>query len=302
MNSRAVLPGLGILTLIITTFTFAPSCSKNTSPPTHDTVTVIKNDTTTLTDTLYGTKPDPTVNLSNGLLLYLPFSGNIADSSGNDNPTLAVGNVLTYDEHGYPNSAFGADGKGEKIYVTNNGSIQFDTAWAISLGFMVNDNRIETYISMVDPTTGAGPSFNFGNTVAYAPYLACGTGDISTDCGSPGVVNDLNITDSTTFTPVPGSWYKAIVIYHKGTVQIYINGNLISTKVGSGTQALLCPNSQVVIGDWWNGNPPNNSMNLNGKLDNIRLYNRVLTPHEIALLSSSYLITSNSQKPPLRHM
>jgi hypothetical protein len=276
---------------------FSIGCTKNPTPtpPVHDTVTVIKNDTTKLTDTLYATKPDSTVNLTKGLLLYLNFTGNIADSSGNNNPTTAVGNVLTYDTHGYANNAFGADGGGEKIYVTNNGSIKFDTAWSLSTAFMVNDYRAETYISMVDPATGQGPSFNFGNTLAAYPYLACGTGDISTDCSSIGAVNNLNITDSTTFTPVPGSWYKAVVIYHKGTVQTYINGNLISTKVGSGTQALLCPASKIIIGAWWDGGP----QGMNGKLDNIRLYNRVLTPHEIVQLSANYQVTSNSVRRAL---
>ena len=272
------------------------SCTKNSNPqpPIHDTVTVIQKDTTT--DTLYLTKPDPTVNLTRGLLLYLPFSGNIADSSGNSNPTQAVGTVLTYDAHGYANNAFGADGSGQKVYVTNNGSIKFDTAWSLSLGFMVNDSRSETYISMVDPVTGNGPSFNFGNTLATQPYLAMGSGDITQDCGSGAIPNNYNITDTSNFIPVPGSWYKAVAIYHKGTIQLYINGTLISTKVGLGTQALLCPNSQIIIGAWWNGGP----QGLNGKLDNIRLYNRVLTPHEIATLSSSYQVGSNSQRPALR--
>src|SRR5882757_555509 len=96
------------------------SCTKNSNPapPVHDTVTVTTHDTTQLTDTLYGTKPDPTVNLTKGLLLYLPFSGNIADSSGNNNATMAVGNVLTYDTHGWADNAFGSTGNGERIYVT----------------------------------------------------------------------------------------------------------------------------------------------------------------------------------------
>ncbi|GGA86230.1 hypothetical protein GCM10011511_06590 [Puia dinghuensis] len=272
-------------------------CTKNPgeTPPVHDTVTVVKNDTIIKNDTIYGTKPDSTVNLTKGLLLYLPFTGNINDSSGNNNPTVAVGSVLTYDAHGYANSAFGSNGS-QKIYVTNNGSIKFDTAWAISLGFMVNDSRPETYISMVDPATGYGPSFNFGNTLATLPYLACGSGDITLGCNNYGPVNNYNITDSTNFIPVAGSWYNGIVIYHKGTLQTYINGTLISTKVGAGTQAELCPASKVIIGAWWDGGP----QGLNGKLDNIRLYNRVLTPHEIAVLSSSYQVTSNSLRPGLR--
>ena len=45
---------------------------------------------------------DNNVNLKKGLLLYLPFDGNIADSSGNNNTVQSAGGgVLTYDEHGY---------------------------------------------------------------------------------------------------------------------------------------------------------------------------------------------------------
>ena len=286
-----------VLSSVVVTFVVF-SCTKNSNPqpPVHDTVTVIKNDTTVKTDTVYGTKPDPTVNLTKGLLVYLPFSGNIADSSGNGNPTTAVGSVLTYDEHGYANNAFGSDGS-ERIYVTNNGSIKFDTAWSLSMAFMVNDSRRETYVSMVDPATGYAPSFNFGNTVANAPYyLDCGSADISIGCSSYGAVNNVNVSDTTYWLPNPGSWYKAVVIYHRGTVQTYINGTLVSTKAGSGTQAILCPNSQIIIGAWWNADP----QGLNGKLDNIRLYNRVLTPHEIAALSSNFQVTSNSVRPAPR--
>lgn len=279
-------------------FSVSISCTKNNpQPPVHDTVTVIKNDTTLKTDTLYASKPDSTVNLTKGLLLYLNFSGNIADSSGNNNPTTAVGSVLTYDEHGYANNAFGATGSGERIYVTNNGSIKFDTAWSLSFAFMVNDSRTATYISMVDPVTGYAPSFIAGTTLPGVQQLDLGTGDVSTGCGTYGTNNNINVADTANFIPVPGSWYKFVGIYHKGTVSTYINGTLVGTKVGQGTAANLCPNSQIIIGAWWNTQP----LSMSGKLDNIRLYNRVLTPHEIAALSTNYLVTSNRQNPGVQH-
>src|SRR6185369_13332771 len=82
--------------------------------------------------------PTPVADLRRGLLLYLPFNGSIADSSGNNNPTQIVGYGagLTYDIHGYANSAYGSDGTGGRLEVTNNGSIQFDTAFTVSLSFM----------------------------------------------------------------------------------------------------------------------------------------------------------------------
>lgn len=277
-------------------------CTKNpVTPPVHDTVTVVKHDTTTKNDTLYTARPDSTVNLTKGLLLYLPFSGNIADSSGNNNPTTAYGNVLTYDAHGYANNAFGATGNGEKIKVTNNGSIQFDTAFTLSFGFSVNTNKQQSYISMVDPTTGEGPSFNVGNTYPYNTSLFCmGIGDSSIGCGNYGVINNYSIVDTSSWQPVPGAWYNCIAIYHLGALDIYINGVLMIHRQGLGHKVLCCPASKIVIGGWWDGNPPDNSMSLNGKLDNIRLYNRVVTPHEIAALSSNYQVGSNSVKPGLR--
>jgi hypothetical protein len=276
-------------------------CTKNpvTPPPVHDTVTVIKNDTTTKIDTLYATKPDTTIHLTKGLLLYLPFSGNIADSSGNANPTTAYGSVLTYDAHGWANNAFGATGNGEEVLVTNNGSIKFDTAFSLSFGFLVNTVRPCSFISMVDPATGLAPSFNIGFTLLGAPNnFAMGIGDSSIGCGNYGVINNYSIVDTTNWTPYTGAWYNAVAIYHKGALDIYINGNLMIHRQGLGHKVVCCPGSKVVIGNWWND--PNYNGNIPGKLDNIRLYNRVLTPHEIAALSSNYQVTSTSVKPGLR--
>ena len=285
--------------LVGSLFTMFIACTKNTNPtpPVHDTTTLVKRDTTHLTDTVYTPpKPDSTVNLTKGLLLYLPFTGNIADSSGNGNPTAYIGNVLTYDTHGWANNAFGSDGSGNnEVFVTNNGSINFDTAFSVSFGFMVNDsNATQSFVSMVNPVNGYGASFDLGLTDPTTNYFCFGAGDISSSCN--GVVTN-NVVDTTRFVPNPGSWYQCICIYHRGGVQIYMNGALISSKQSSWTEAIVCPSAQVVIGGWWNYG---NRLNINGKLDNVRMYNRVLTPHEIAALSSNYQIHSNSMRPGLK--
>ena len=68
MIFKRILFPIGILSLLI--LTFSPGCtkSKDPKPPVADT----------------------TVNLTKGLLLYLPFSGNIADSSGNGNKFYSI--------------------------------------------------------------------------------------------------------------------------------------------------------------------------------------------------------------------
>ncbi|HVU96480.1 MAG TPA: LamG domain-containing protein [Puia sp.] len=291
---------LGIVCISLSmVIVFSIGCNKNNNPlpPVHDTTTVVKQDTTKITDTLYATKPDPTVNLKKGLLLYLPFSGNIADSSGNGNPTTALGSVLTYDQHGYASNAFGGTGNGERILVTNNGSIQFDTAWSISLDFMVRTLSVrQAYISMVDPVTGNGPSFVVGTNQPTSNLLDVGAFDVAAGCDNDGQAGPNKINDLTSFTPQLNAWYNIIATYHRDSVNVYVNGNLISSVVGTGTQALLCPASQIVIGGWWNNDP----ITINGKLDEVRLYNRVVTPHEITWLSRNFQVSSNKVKPGLK--
>ena len=272
-----------------------PACTKNTNPQPGDTVTIIKHDTTQITDTLYGTKPDSTVNLAKGLLLYLPFNGSIADSSGNGNPTTAVnGAGLTYDMHGYANSAFGGNGSNQAIVVTNNGSIKFDTAYSISLDFMTTDlSTRHTYLSMVDYSNAYGPTFEVGNSLPTEPGLFdVGCNDVALGCDNYGDNEPTNINDTTSLVPALGAWYNAIVIYHRASVQVYINGKLISQKTGTGSLAELCPSSQVIVGGWWVSDP----IGVAGAVDNVRLYNRVLTPHEIATLAAYFQVNSNSVK------
>jgi hypothetical protein len=228
--------------------------------------------------------------LKKGLLLYLPFNGSIADSSGNNNPTAAInGAALTYDEHGYANSAFGANGGGQTIQVTNNGSIQFDTAFSASLSFMTRDNStFHCYMSMTQVPSGYGASFAFGTTTPNSPNFTFGVVDhTSGGCDTWGS-GPNNVGDTTGFVPQIERWYNVVCIYHKGSIQTYINGVLTSSKSGTGTSALLCPNSKVIIGDWYQGE------NINGVIDNVRLYNRVLNPDEIALLAKNYQPISNS--------
>jgi hypothetical protein len=287
--------------LAVVATVFPTACSK--SPTTRivtDTVTVIKNDTTikTQTDTLYGTKPDSTVNLTQGLLLYLPFSGNIADSSGNGNPTAALnGASLTYDAHGYANNAFGGNGSNQVIQVTNNGSIQFDTALSVSVDFMTTDLSIRhAFLSMIDYTNGFGASFIFSTSVpGNTNYFDVGMLDSSNGCSNYGS-NANPLTDTTAFVPVPGAWYNTIATYENGTMKVYVNGSLIGTKVTSSSKLNLCPDASVIVGGWWSGDP----IGVAGEIDNVRLYNRVLTPQEIAVLSSNYQVTSNSQRPAVR--
>jgi len=225
------------------------------------------------------------VHLTNGLLVYLPFNGSILDQSGNNNPTVTTGGSFTSDVKGNPNSAFNGTGNGERVIVTNNGSIKFDTDYTISLDCAINSTLAQGFASMIDNTTGLGPSFIIGINVGDGRGnndIAFGSVDASSNCSSWGV--GYSTVNYSSYTPSIGKWYNIISIYHNGTLSIYINGALITTTPTIGVQAFLCSNSQFIAGGWWQGGP----ISINGKLDEVRLYNRVLNSDEIQELAKNF--------------
>jgi hypothetical protein len=227
------------------------------------------------------------VNLKKGLLVYLPFAGSFADSSGNANPVTALnGATLAADEHGYTNQSYGGNGTTGPLLVTNNGSIKYDTAFSSSMNFMVFSNSpLQNFVAMTNWTTGYGPSFGIGLFGPNTNHVCFGVIDSTTDCNYWGKADNSNTSDETPLVPSPGSWYNMVNTYYKGTLKTYVNGTLISTKTALGVgAAALCPQSKMVIGGWWSGGQEL----INGRLDEVRLYNRVLNADEIAELSKDF--------------
>jgi hypothetical protein len=254
-------------------------CQKNSNPP-----PIIKDSLVIRDSAVYIDSCLACASLKKGLLVYLPFNGSFADSSGNANPTAAVGGAaLDYDEHGNANSAFNGTGNGERVLVTNNGSIKFDTALSISFDLMVRDARREGYIEFVDNTNAQGFSFGVG-TIQNSPFdIEFAVSTAAAICGT-FVDSGNTLFQNSGFVPVKYSWYNIIATFHKDTLRVYINGTLKSTASGSNTSLPACPADKLGIGGWWDGDPAS----INGKMDEVRIYNRPLAAAEIAQLSSKF--------------
>ena len=271
---------------------FFISCTKNpvTPPPVHDTLTVVK------TDTLLVPQKIDTPNVKNGLVLYLPFNGSFADSSGNANPTTAVGGaILTYDAHGYASSAFGGTGNGERVIVTNNGSIKFDTAFSISFDVMVRSFQLQDLVTMVQNANGEGVTFGVGLGVGTTNQFDFAVSDSLTGCSD--IISPTNaVIDTSSYVLQPASWYNIISVFHKKTMQIFINGQLVSTKTAVTNTVPICPSAQVIVGGWWQGG----GASVNGIMDEVRLYNRSLNAQEIAWLARNFQTTSTKITPGIK--
>ena len=230
------------------------------------------------------TTPPANVNLTNGLLAYYPFTGNTNDASGKNNNGTLVGSSLTYDENGKANSALNCAGNNQKMVVPNNGSIVFDTALTISFNAMPRTATNPAYISMVENTTGKGPSFLIGTAFPGSTNFIYSITNNDVACTSVQTGSQVSNLNSGT-TLLPEAWYNVICTFRAGVMKLYINGNLIGTQNSANTTMHTCPNAQLIVGGWWNGDP---GASFNGKLDEVRLYNRVINSDEIKELSKSF--------------
>ncbi len=280
---------------------FTIGCSKNSnpSPPVHDTTTVIKYDTSRVTDTVIQKLDTP--DLKTGLVIYLPFSGSLADSSGLANSVYAVsGASLGYDMHGFPNSALTDNGNGQYLQIPNNGSYTLDTAFSISLDFMIRTAPawngvgvpgLESLVSLVNTANGYGPTFHVVLGPTNEPqYLYLGVQPSTNSCNDYGVGTG-NLFDTTSFAPQVGAWYNCIITFTSGALKIYVNGKLINSATAGFQHVLFCPSASFVVGGWWSGDPES----INGEIDEVRLYNRTLNAKQISWLSRNFQVTSTRQ-------
>lgn len=89
---------------------------------------------------------------------------------------------------------------------------------------------------------------------------------------------------STTPIDMYNTWYHVVFTLSSGDARLYVNGVLDQTLVGFGST--LTPSSGLVLG---NQGADSSSAPLNGKLDDVRVYDRALVSSEIATLANPSL-------------
>lgn len=202
---------------------------------------------------------------TNGLIAYYPFNGNANDATGNGNNGTVNGAVLTTDRFGNSNSAYYFDGGGSKIsgnvgsvLSTTENSIAF---WATIEGAGAQNPRI----------IGVGPA---GTPGQFYSVILDGTGNPRSLEYYSGQGTGLNLL-STTKVYNGTNWKHYVVTFKNKTAKFYING-VYDSEVTGNTGLQSFTNAILQIGyseggtDWFNG-----------KLDEIRIYNRELSASEV---------------------
>ena len=215
---------------------------------------------------------------TNGLIGWWPFNGNANDSSGNGRHGNNSGATLTTDRFGLSNSAYQFNGSNNRIILpTNlNGALSNLTKYTIS-GY---------FNSFVTHTNGGGIFSNWkasgGDPYGFSAHIS--TKLTGTNCAGTGVSSQSTIQNN--------QWYHFAAVFD-GTnsnaltrMKLFINGVQVPTDSGpisysSFTIASSLGNTatHTAFGAWfsqfgWMGH-------FNGKIDDIAMWNRALTPSEI---------------------
>jgi hypothetical protein len=229
---------------------------------------------------------------TSGLLAWYPFTGNSNDVSGNGNNGTNNGATLTSDRFGNANSAYSFNGTSNYIDVNDVSSLRLNnTDYTISFW---------TYINAYG--TGGGTAFIYKRGSGSQNGWALG--------GDQGTQNKLGLITSggadprgySTSTLALNGWHNVTVVYTLASQELkfYIDGVLDNTTTGVDNNynpvgGMPSPSANCTSVLRFGQDSQNNSYWLDGKLDDIGLWNHALTQSEITNLFNSCLLSITSQ-------
>ena len=225
---------------------------------------------------------------TNGLVGYWPFNGNANDESGNGNNGVVNGATLAADRMGNDNSAYNLDGVNDYITIPDSPSLRLSNAtissWisytsASKMMLMVKHNLLDAYNSNY--------AFEINEYTALKGPRVLGMYD-------NGNCNSYNWTNYHSNTDIgDNQWHHLVGTFGNDFLKIYIDGNFIGQIATPNSVMNACAGSELLLGRGWSGFP----LWYNGKLDDLSIWNRVLTESEITNLYNqvpSYSDTCNA--------
>jgi len=197
-------------------------------------------------------------------------TGTVAvDGSGNGNDGTLIGNPVWTD--GICGTCYEGDGTGDCVSIPNSTDFQMGTDdFSVSLWVYVDSGIAITEAWLLSIITGGLYAFSIypinGAKRIYT-YLSDGTNSASGYTGN----SSLNLDQ----------WNHIVVVWSRtdDKTYAYLNGEYDGSLDNSAVTGNVNPTGVLYLGADGNGN---NS--LYGKLDEVRIYNRALTPSEVKAL------------------
>jgi len=217
------------------------------------------------------------------LVAYYPFDGNTTESSGNSGPALTTTGSVSY---------VTGPITGQAVYLANEGNVLATPTKAAnrlsSASFTLSTSPMSTSFwvrfTKLPVASNRSTIYSFGDSPpsgAYhqivADYVSASTANVFASGGS----------STSSYVVTANVWYHFTVVWiQSSTMSFYVNGTLISTIAHS----VSASSGAIYIGDDPRTGTPNNPFA--GYIDDFRIYNRALTPPEIAYLAGNAIYPS----------
>jgi hypothetical protein len=202
--------------------------------------------------------------LNNGLVAYYPLDGNAIDASGNNHDGVTYGTVLTEDRFNHSGKALLFSGTNSYINLHCNFDYQLRT---INLWFYANTiDQIARHIYISD-----NPKLKYGFSQIKIMEIN-GTKQIRSSAGIGGGTAEGN-------AEVLGKkWYMITLVVDTNETRHYLDGSLIG-KFANGYMTSNAGDTSALLGV-----SREYDRYFEGKLDDVRIYNRALSEAEIKKL------------------
>ena len=217
------------------------------------------------------------VNLNNGLVAYYPFNGNANDESGNENNGYIFGASLTADRFGKIASAYSFDGVDDKIIVHHSKALNLNYDFSVSFWIKsqgLNSNDQSLFLDKADWNNKTGWGFlddgQYSSQIIFRVLPGAPQYEVAF---TRNLIND-------------NTWHHLVGVRKNGTMTFYLDNSLMITYSANYN---ICTND-LIIGEF-KGNKGD------GKMDDIRIYNRAISVQEINSLFIGFLDNSESNIP-----
>lgn len=206
--------------------------------------------------------------LDSGLVAFYPMNGNVDDYSAWNNHGINNGAYLVPDRHGVSNHAYAFDGN-THIAVPDSTSLDLTSQLTLTAWICVTNSRPDLLMGVVSkPRSASGTGYRLGLRPGYLPEM-----------GVNDVVHNQGVVASNS-VPV-GVWTHIAGTLDGDEMCVYVNG-ILATRQIAGHISLLNSSRPLYIGT--EGISGSGDRSYRGLADEVRVYNRALTPQEIMSL------------------
>lgn len=205
----------------------------------------------------------------NGLVAYYPLNGNAVDISGNGNDGTAYSVTPTTDRFNVANKAFSFNGTTSYINIGQKSTLKMTDSVSISAWFYVN-TIAPTYQNIISDHTPNQTTYGPGKILRLSyDKIQFIIGGIYTS-----TVNPATYVESTILA---AKWYHVVATYDRNQVKLYLNNVLVATKTYN-QSITVNPNNLLI------GNSGYVNEYFNGKIDQLRIYNRAISENDVKAL------------------